>query len=96
MVLFNLQYSHPVLSFIVYGVLTAFIIAVAFVINELIDRRIKDKNPSERIKIRLLTHFIISFSVIFILYVVLFYLFGFGSNLFPICTYKKFCKNLKK
>jgi hypothetical protein len=91
MVLFNLQYTHPVISFIVYSLITAFIIAVAFVINELIDRRIKDKNPSERIKIRLLTHFSISFSVIFILYIVLFYLFGFGSNLFPICTYKKFC-----
>jgi len=91
MVLFNLQYSHPIISFIVYALMTSFIIAVAFVINELIDLRIKDKIPSERIKIRLLTHFIISFSVIFILYVVLFYLFGFGSNSFPICTYKKFC-----
>jgi hypothetical protein len=92
MVLFNLQYSHPILSFIVYGSITAFIIAFAFVINEMIDIRIKDKKPSERIRIRLLTHFIISFSVIFILYIVLFYLFGFGSNLFPICTYEKFCK----
>jgi len=91
MVLFNLQYTHPILSFIVYGAITAFIIAIAFVINELIDRRIKDKKPSERIKIRLLTHFIISFTVIFVLYVVLFYLFGFGSNLFPICSYRKFC-----
>jgi hypothetical protein len=91
MVLFNLQYSHPVVSFIVYSIITAFIISVAFVINEIIDLKIKDKSPSERIKIRLLTHFIISFSVIFILYVVLFYLFGFGSNLFPICSYKKFC-----
>lgn len=91
MVLFNLRYSHPIISFIVYALMTSFIIAIAFVINELIDRRIKDKNPSERIRIRLLTHFIISFTVIFILYIVLFYLFGFGSNLFPICTYKKFC-----
>ena len=91
MVLFNLQYTHPIISFIVYALMTSFIIAIAFVINELIDRRIKDKNPSERIRIRLLTHFVISFSVIFILYIVLFYLFGFGSNLFPICTYKKFC-----
>ncbi len=91
MVLFNLQYTHPIISFIVYALMTSFIIAIAFVINELIDRRIKDKNPSERIRIRLLTHFGISFSVIFILYIVLFYLFGFGSNLFPICTYKKFC-----
>ena len=48
--------------------MTSFIIAVAFVINEIIDLRIKDKSPSERIKIRLLIHFIISFSVIFILY----------------------------
>jgi hypothetical protein len=92
MVLFNLQYSHPIISFIVYGLMTAFIIAVAFVINELIDRRIKDKKPSERIKLRFLSHFVISFSVIFILYIVLFYVFGFGSNLFPICAYKKFCK----
>lgn len=91
MVVFNLQYSHPIISFIIYGLMTSFIIAVAFVINEIIDLRIKDKSPSERIKIRLLTHFIISFSVIFILYIALFYLFGFGSNLFPICTYKKFC-----
>ncbi len=91
MVLFNLKYTHPIISFIVYALMTSFIIAIAFVINELIDRRIKDKNPSERIRIRLLTHFVISFSVIFILYIVLFYLFGFGSNLFPICTYKKFC-----
>jgi HKD family nuclease len=94
MVLFNLEYSHPIISFIVYGLATAFIIAVAFIVNEIIDIRIKDKNPSQRIKIRLLTHFIISFIVIFILYIVLYYLFGFGSNLFPICTYKKFCKNL--
>ena len=92
MVLFNLQYSNPIISFIVYALMTSFIIAVAFVINEIIDLRIKDKSPSERIKIRLLTHFIISFSVIFILYVVLYYLFGFSSNIFPICTYKKFCK----
>jgi len=92
MVLFNLQYSHPIISFIVYALMTSFIIAVAFVINEIIDLKIKDKSPSERIKIRLLTHFVISFSVIFILYIVLFYLFGFGSNSFPICTYKKFCK----
>jgi len=92
MVLFQLQYSHPILSFIVYGIITAFIIAFAFVMNEIIDVRIKMKSDSERIKIKLVTHFIISFSVIFILYVVLFYLFGFGSNLFPICTYKKFCK----
>jgi len=92
MVLFNLQYSHPIISFIVYALMTSFIIAVAFVINELIDRKIKENNnPSERIKVRFLSHFIISFSVIFILYVVLFYLFGFGSNSFPICTYKKFC-----
>ena len=48
--------------------MTSFIIAVAFVINEIIDLRIKDKSPSERIKIRFLSHFIISFSVIFILY----------------------------
>ena len=92
MVLFQLQYSHPILSFIVYGAITAFIIAFAFVINEMIDVRIKMKSDSERIKIKLVTHFIISFTVIFILYIVLFYLFGFGSNLFPICTYKKFCK----
>lgn len=93
MVLFNLQYSHPIFSFIVYGLMTAFIIAVAFVINELIDRKIKENNnPSERIKVRFLSHFVISFTVIFILYIILFYLFGLGSNLFPICTYKKFCK----
>lgn len=92
MVLFQLQYSHPILSFIIYGAITAFIIAFAFVMNEIIDARIKMKSDSERIKIKLVTHFIISFSVIFILYIVLFYLFGFGSNLFPICTYKKFCK----
>jgi len=91
MVLFNLEYSHPVVSFVVYSLITAFIIAIAFVINEIIDLKIKDKKPSERIKIRLLTHFIISFTVIFILYVVLFYLFGLGSHLFPICSYKKFC-----
>ena len=66
--------------------MTAFIIAVAFVINELIDRKIKENNnPSERIKARFLSYFVISFTVIFILYIVLFYL-------FPICAYKKFCK----
>jgi len=92
MVLFHLEYSHPVVSFIVYGIITAFIIAFAFVMNEIIDVRIKMKSDSERIKIKLVTHFIISFTVIFILYIVLFYLFGFGSNLFPICTYKKFCR----
>ena len=68
MVLFNLQYSHPIISFIVYALMTSFIIAVAFVINEIIDLRIKDKSPSERIKIRFLSHFVISFTVIFILY----------------------------
>lgn len=93
MVLFHLEYSNPIISFIIYGFITAFIIAIAFVINELIDLRIKNNNnPSERIKIRLFTHFVISFSVIFILYIVMYYLFGFGSNLFPICSYKKFCK----
>ena len=69
MVLFNLQYSHPIISFIVYALMTSFIIAVAFVINELIDRKIKENNnPSERIKARFLSHFVISFTVIFILY----------------------------
>lgn len=92
MPLFNIEYSHPVLSFTIYAFLMAFIISIAFAINEEIDWRIRMKTHNEKVKIKLFSHFIISFFVISIFYSMMYYLFGFGSNLFPLCTYKKFCK----
>lgn len=93
--LFFLQYSHPVTSFFVYGFTMAIIIAIAFAVNDEIDWQVRFKPHRERIRIKMLSHFIIAFFVVSILYIILYYLFGFGSNLFPLCSYVENCKKLK-
>ncbi len=92
MPIFRIEYSHPLISFIIYGLIMAFIISIAFAVNEEVDWRIQNKPHYEKVKIKLLSHFIISFFTISIFYSIMYYLFGFGSNLFPLCTYKKFCQ----
>lgn len=93
MALYPIIYNHPLISFLIYSLTISIVISLVFGLDDYLSWEIKDKPRKERFKIKVIFHFLISFLLLFIVLASLYYLFGFGSNLFPICSYKKFCKN---
>ncbi len=92
MPLFNFQYFHPILSFFLYAVCLAIMMSIAFAIDDHITWNIRYKERKERYKIKILVHFCITILVVFTTLTFLYYMFGLGSNYFPLCEYKKLCK----
>jgi len=92
MPLFNITYHHPLISFLVYGLSVGIIITVAFCLHEYINEMIRDKSPSEKMRIKIAVHFFGNLISVFLVMSFLYYTFGFGTNYFPMCSYTKFCK----
>lgn len=91
--LFELRNYHPLYSFFIYGITLSIIITFAFLIDDEIDRYIRFRPHKERVKIKSIVHFFTNLVGIFLVFTVSYYFFGIGTNLFPLCSYKKFCSN---
>lgn len=93
MVLFPLTYYHPLISFFIYAITISLVVSSVFFLDEYLSWYIENKPLKEKLKIKVTFHMFVSFIILFVILVTLYYLFGFGTHLFPICSYKKFCKN---
>lgn len=91
--LFELRNYHPLFSFFLYGITLSIILTLAFLINDEVDRNIMHRPHKERIKIKTAVHFFTNLVGVFLVFAISYYLFGIGTNLFPLCSYKKFCVN---
>lgn len=91
--LYNIPYSNPYVSFLVYSIIIALAIAFAFLVNEYIDTKIKYKTQNERYRIRFFSHLIVALIFTFFVITLFFLLFGWGQSFYPVCTFVDHCKD---
>jgi len=88
----DLIYDNPYMSFLVNAIIVAFVVSVAFGINEYLDDRYKKYELKKRAGLKIIIHFTISFFSSLLVVTLLYVLFGIGSHYFPLCSYPINCK----